>query len=132
MFNHNYEKKVVSKVHPESNNQIMIEIKGMSGVFDQELFKPYQKHEILPIDSGNFCGELLYGYSMDELERAKQDYKNLTGEDLDEDLLSEVRVLELDGSPFDQIMEIPYYWWASQCPCCGGDNNGVVSLICGE
>ncbi len=82
------------------------------------------KKEILPIDENNFCGDLLLGYT--NIKEAKRDYKKLTGEELDMDLIQKVRVLitEKDGEP--------YYFWGGQCKECGRKNDGVPSILHGE
>lgn len=70
---------------------------------------------IYPVEDGCHYGEVLYGYT--DLEEAKKDYKELTGEDLDVDNIQHVNV-EILG-PDDNIT----LSWADQ-------EKGVPSMLC--
>lgn len=87
--------------------------------------KKHIKKEILPFDEGNFCGELLYGYT--NITEAKKDYKKQTGEELDKDILQKVRVLKFKKADGEE-----YFFWAPVCDVCGHKNDGVPSFLHGE
>lgn len=66
---------------------------------------------IYPVDDGSHYGEILFGYS--DIEEAKKDYKELTGEDLDVENVSYVNVEQV-GEGFS---------WENQ-------DKGIPSIIC--
>ena len=71
---------------------------------------------IYPVEDGSHYGEVLYGYT--DIEEAKKDYKELTGEDLDVDNIQElnVEVVEKEGEEFG-------FSWENQ-------EKGIPSMIC--
>jgi len=83
------------------------------------------KKVLVPIDTVSVVGTLGYGYT--SKKEFKKDYEEVTGEKLNkEDYadLSFTKVLkyEKNGEDF-------YDWSGDDCPCCGGKNNGVMSII---
>lgn len=49
---------------------------------------------IYPVDSGSSYGEVLYGYT--DIEEAKKDYKNETGEELDVENCQHINVMAIE------------------------------------
>ncbi|MCK5061779.1 hypothetical protein KAR28_04460 [Candidatus Parcubacteria bacterium] len=82
------------------------------------------KKSLIPIDEGNFCGTLGYGYT--NKKEFARDHKETTGEPLSrEDYkdLQIVKVMKCEKNGED------YYCWADKCPHCGSDNNGILSIL---
>ncbi len=60
---------------------------------------------IYPVEGGSSYGEVLYGY--DDIEEAKKDYKEETGEDLDVDNCQFLNVELIEG---DENEDIKFSW----------------------
>lgn len=59
------------------------------------------KKFIYPIDGGCSYGEVLFGYT--DIEEAKKDYKELTGEDLDVDNCQFLNVELIEGKEGEEV-----------------------------
>ena len=71
------------------------------------------KKGIYPVEDSSHYGEVLYGYS--DLEEAKKDYKEQTGEDLNAEIAQFVNVEETENG----------FSWVDQ-------DKGIPSIICIE